>query len=466
MTKKYLMRGFASLAICAAFASCSNEGDVFDGTKSANLGKYEASFINRFGTPAPTQDWGFNKAATRAAQEFGWELSEGYDMNFDKAYYDDVFTYLPEEKPAGNQLTNYEFLSKGEFQFSIIYAQTSAADIVGYYYYNPATQTIDDRTEVPFVENIQSLGDYVQISYDGESWEGMDMYMAEHPWKGDWGSTAVGSRAKVFTVNIPAGYRVGFYIINAGIKMYTNNVLNTDDQRPEGERYYSAVVDKENVSYLVGFEDWSFKYSANDHVADCNDVILAINQKTSTPPTIVDIDNPDEPDEVVYEDRVICEDLGTTDDFDFNDVVFDVRYENGDAYVKVLCIGGTLPLYVGGREVHELAGATIKSNGLFDILGDVDLDEFKVENVTNAKDITVRVNGTALGTQNAGTVKQENAIAEDKDMYELNAEVGQVPQKIRVDTDYVWCSERQSIDSKYGEKVKAYVAGQSQFFYK
>jgi len=52
--------------------------------------------------------------------------------------------------------------------------------------------------------------------------------------------------------------------------------------------------------------------------------------------------------------RVMCEDLGNTFDFDFNDVVFDVDYEvnkndgsKKDAVITLQASGGTLPIFVG-----------------------------------------------------------------------------------------------------------------------
>lgn len=49
--------------------------------------------------------------------------------------------------------------------------------------------------------------------------------------------------------------------------------------------------------------------------------------------------------------RVMCEDLGNSFDFDFNDVVFDVKHEGTSApYTAVINLqaaGGTLPIYVG-----------------------------------------------------------------------------------------------------------------------
>ena len=50
--------------------------------------------------------------------------------------------------------------------------------------------------------------------------------------------------------------------------------------------------------------------------------------------------------------RVMCEDLGNTYDFDFNDLVFDVYYTYKDktnitAHITLQAVGGTLPIYLG-----------------------------------------------------------------------------------------------------------------------
>ena len=62
--------------------------------------------------------------------------------------------------------------------------------------------------------------------------------------------------------------------------------------------------------------------------------------------------------------RIMCEDLGSTDDYDFNDLVYDVYFTgtNGQytAHIKVQAAGGTLPIYVGThtedpeREAHQI----------------------------------------------------------------------------------------------------------------
>ncbi len=64
--------------------------------------------------------------------------------------------------------------------------------------------------------------------------------------------------------------------------------------------------------------------------------------------------------------RIMCEDLGNTNDFDFNDLVFDVYFTgepwNYVAHVRVQAAGGTLPIYFQYAEndlyeAHKLLGS-------------------------------------------------------------------------------------------------------------
>lgn len=95
-----------------------------------------------------------------------------------------------------------------------------------------------------------------------------------------------------------------------------------------------------------------------------------------------------------------------------------------------------MPLYVAGREVHELFGVDVKTmvnTGLVSrpyvqftaILGDADWSNSK-----NIKDIPVTVD-----TENGTIILQSN--------------VGEPAEKLCVDNDYVWCAERQPIKEKY-----------------
>ena len=313
--KKYLINGAMALIVGGFIVSCSHDDISQPATVDQMTKSFDEMFTELYGPIAPNHNWGFEtvaaepgeeqleaedkeeraatrsaeRAATRTPAEFGWEVSSGYDAEFNRAYYLNVLNLLPEEVDAGNKLNNYEFVSNGLFQFSIIYSQTSGNDEVGYYYYDPKTQTIADHKRRAFVDDIQKLGNYVrvttskyisQIDILGLTWDGLSPSAGADAWK-TWSRPYQWSNAKIFTVNIPAGYRVGFYIKQGNNIMYSNKTLNTDG------RYYSAYSDKDDKTFLVGLEDWF-----NGPRADCNDVIIAVSKKV-TPPTIVNVnDNP------------------------------------------------------------------------------------------------------------------------------------------------------------------------------
>ena len=76
------------------------------------------------------------------------------------------------------------------------------------------------------------------------------------------------------------------------------------------------------------------------------------------PPTTPD------PEYTTETKRVMCEDLGNTYDFDFNDLVFDVYYTYKDktnitAHITLQAVGGTLPIYIGKTNTTELHRAML-----------------------------------------------------------------------------------------------------------
>lgn len=68
--------------------------------------------------------------------------------------------------------------------------------------------------------------------------------------------------------------------------------------------------------------------------------------------------------------RIMCEDLGNTYDYDFNDLVYDVYYTgeapNYTAHIKVQAAGGTYPIFIGEHdnayEAHRMLGHGDKYN--------------------------------------------------------------------------------------------------------
>ena len=134
--------------------------------------------------------------------------------------------------------------------------------------------------------------------------------------------------------------------------------------------------------------------------------------------------------------RVIAEDLTVDEkgDFDFNDVVFDVilNHPEGKTTIILQAAGGTLPLTIGGQEVHKLFGVdtnvmvNTKNNSVERNPVKFVLDTY----YANPNDIPVRV--------------QKNGSWMD-----LEAKRGRVPSKIGVKPTYNWCDEREDIEDRY-----------------
>lgn len=155
--------------------------------------------------------------------------------------------------------------------------------------------------------------------------------------------------------------------------------------------------------------------------------------------------------------RVMCEDLGTTDDFDFNDVVFDVAYINEYypevatyAVITLQAAGGVLPLYVQANEVHrQFEGGNFNGNYSMINTGIVKRNPVmfrkKVQS-TNPNDIEVKVNGL-LGIE-----------------YNIVTTTGRVPYKICVPIDVEWTEERQNISDKYPH-FKEWINGSKKTFW-
>lgn len=143
--------------------------------------------------------------------------------------------------------------------------------------------------------------------------------------------------------------------------------------------------------------------------------------------------------------RIICEDLGTIGDFDFNDVVFDVcdlgwRDDTTEgtvreALVTIHAAGGTLPIYIGGVEVHAALGV---EPGVMVNTG--------APNGVNAPIANFRVRMKEDVDVTSIPVTVESAEA---GFYTLEAPQGKAPQKICVSTDFQWTTERTDIKDAY-----------------
>ena len=163
--------------------------------------------------------------------------------------------------------------------------------------------------------------------------------------------------------NFNAGSNYTVYTDGANYQQYVGTTLMTDmatDGRSDQFEYYNStdsryhaeyIVLEHNGSYFIGFDFYADGLWPNQRVQRdyiYNDWIIKIS------PAISINDAPS-----VERVRVMCEDLSTSrTDFDYNDVVFDIKFiKNGNTYtadIILQAIGGELPLYIGDKEVHNL----------------------------------------------------------------------------------------------------------------
>ena len=213
----------------------------------------------------------------------------------------------------------------------------------------------------------------------------------------------------------------------------------------------TKISDKLNMGYIPvwgkGYVEWVTNIGGRDYVF--SDWIITLTKASQDKQADV---------------MIIAEDLSVGDgheDFDFNDVVIQVYYGNeGEAKAKILAAGGTLPLTVDGKDVHQEFS---KANKGIDCAG-----KMINTNGTNSADPNVR--RRSLDGLIAPVIELEKEVktpAQARDnieikvykndrWIELDAVIGKVASKVRVGLDYQWKDERQYV----GDDFKDFVSGQ------
>lgn len=167
--------------------------------------------------------------------------------------------------------------------------------------------------------------------------------------------------------------------------------------------------------------------------------------------------------------RIFCEDLGNTFDFDFNDLVFDVKYDvdynssKVEAILTIQASGGTIPIYLGTSasapnnpkyETHFLLGQsthTIPVNvaAAGGVTHDVAIIRYNVGSITYGTDGKIAVNPNDIpiwvGNTNADLVNIATLLPASGKGESI------APQKISIpDNTTRWLKESQQIEWGYG----------------
>ena len=230
---------------------------------------------------------------------------------------------------------------------------------------------------------------------------------------------------------------------------------------------YQSVINLPRIKQLVdagylpvkdkSLQDW-VKVGKSD--AYYSDWIVTLTEAKRIPDDIVPED---------YDIRVIAEDLSAgaeKSDFDFNDVVFDVKFDASNAKVKILAAGGTLPLCLGLNgtpneewEVHKL----FKVDTNYMVNTNAQSKGLNGNNKDADKYVELPL---AIGVADAAEANSKINVYVKKngEWVELTAQQGKAASKVAVGTDYDWCDEREDVDAKYfgadDARFTKYVGGQ------
>ena len=253
--------------------------------------------------------------------------------------------------------------------------------------------------------------------------------------------------------NFNSGNNTTAYTDDVTHQQYVGTMLMTDmatDGRLDQFQYHNSIdnryhseyiVLEHNGSYFIGFDFYAFGSIINlnqnvDRDYIYNDWIIKITPAipASQAPSV---------DRV----RVMCEDLsGSRTDFDYNDVVFDVKFiKNGNQYtadIILRAIGGELPLYIGNNEVHSLFG--VGTNTMVNTYED---RHYEVDPVHFTVTLPSGTYNNAFEAINALPVYVR--MSSSPTPIQLTVQPGQPAEMIAVPITTEWPDERESILNRY-----------------
>ena len=163
--------------------------------------------------------------------------------------------------------------------------------------------------------------------------------------------------------------------------------------------------------------------------------------------------------------RVIAEDLNaeavegdiSDSDWDFNDVVFDVKFTgDNSATITLVAAGGTLPLIVGvqnpvdgqsypANEVHALYGVSTD----YMVNTKAELKGLNGGDVNKKPTINVTITGVKAQNGKNIPIHVQKIVNDQPKWFELQAITGQPAAKIGVSPDFNYCLEKVDIRGQY-----------------
>lgn len=432
-----------------SLAACQNK-DLYDeqAKEKDTKAQYAANFVEKYSNVSLNQSWDFSnkneayslptsgQGGRRAARAAEYQVAKGDVYEVDN----NTLTWMKNKLKDGNDnrsLGKPFYMKTPGNSFTIVPIFQGQASSVW------ELHAVIDGVDFKVWEK----GQDVWIKKNANSdWQTVESVSTNELYKNTENAAAVKARTYTFS-NVPVDVEMYFYLtITKVTNSKYNYTLNSQMSSLNGMMLSikdcprPANIDEDNQVMIIGCEDVydnPSKGVKSDN--DMNDVVFMIYGKPEVP-GIIEIT-----EETTIERkstvRYMIEDLGSTNDFDFNDIVVDVSeiqsshavFTNGiltgwtdsgkrqEAVIRHL--GGTLPfvLTIGNTELSEHVG----------VLG-ADIEE-KYE-----------VSGWDKNLHNIGVkVKQ----AENTTVYNnvVFPKAGEAPMIIAVEPTQAWMTERQSV---------------------
>lgn len=338
-----------------------------------------------------------------------------------------------------------------------------------YYTYVSSTRVVTDKQKLAdkmvIIPNVKSSDIQSSQIYWGEQTGGSNCKQIKLLYK----NPTTGE----YSENFPVGTKIAFFIvpnasatstsIDASRTVFSFADMNVDAHKSniDGYYYYSnfsnetystshAATFKVQDKIVIGFED-AGSYSSQDF--DYNDCVFLLdgNFEEDIIPDPIPEEDPEENSWIIA-----CEDLGDTDDYDFNDVVFKVSHVSGQttATVTPLAAGGTLETFIIHNnsylgETHQLLGAKQSASGSYPMINTSKITATATPlEVTVAEDFTITKNMGGFGILVKGKNGDSNATL-------ITAPTaGTAPQMFCVPATWAWPTERTKIQDAYPDFAK------------
>ena len=360
----------------------------------------------------------------------------------------------------------YEMASDGPVTLDLNFRKTSGNDQIAYFYYTGEKPNIDEVKKYILVDNAaksdlikckewqdwtNSLSDWKdassQITLSGANDE--NIYRGTRFNLVYFGADGNSSGTYTF----PKGTKIGFCIIQNKGGVWNNFVrysipsLNPKDNQSE----YVATFNYGETTFL-GFEDWK------NGDCDLNDVLFFATGNF-TPPTEIGPDPDPTPQWIIA-----CEDLGSTEDYDFNDIVFGVTHKAGEttATITPMAAGGVYEakIFYNNQligEIHDLLGHTVKEDGKYPMIntGGTTDNGKEVKTITVPSDFTISEGMGGFSIQ--VTIPQEGEEATELGGQAVRiwgTTKGNAPQMFTLEGTWKWPKEKQKIENAYPNFVK------------